>query len=890
MGNQILEDSTGSAARTSLDDWIENRSIETQPEAANPLDSEENQRLLHKIQEWLQIERQKQAANRYQMALDHDFYDGLQWSEEDIQTLNERNQAPLVYNLIKPTVDWITGTEKRTRVDFKVLPREEEDEEAAQVKTKILKYLSDVNRTVFARSRAFADAVKGGVGYLEDGVRSDPDDEPIFSRYENWRYVIEDSLGVEMDGSDHRYRFRWKWVDLDVALVMFPNRSNKVRQAALNTDKYGREPDDDFWYLGQHSRQYDDRGEIVGRRIFTSDTQVAFNRRSRVRLYECWYRKPVLVKMVRGQAFDGEHYDPNHPQMRAAVENGLASVYDSIQMQMRLAIFVDGALLQEGVSPYKHNRFPINGVYCFRRGRDGAFYGVIRNIRDPQEDLNKRMSKSQHILASNQVIMEEGAVNDLDELAEEVARPDGIIVKNKGKELEIKRDNQLAEQHIALAHFDAQKIQDAGGITDEQMGRSTNAQSGTAIQARQLQGSVVTAEPFDNLRMAIQIQGEIQLSLVEQFMPMPKQIRLVGNKGALEWVKINQPKQGEDGSVTFENDITESECDFVVDQQDFHATMRQSMFSEMLDMVSKMPPEVGLRLLDLVIEFSDVPNKDEIVARIRKITGEADPNAKLTPEEAQQIQQAQAQAQQQAAMQQKAVELDLAIKEATVNKLNAEAQSLAARAQGEGADNSGVMAQIQNIQEQCAAEIAKARDEVMQTKAATDKQIQDMAAKYNSTVRAAEIAARAKSDDAQATAELQNAAATIRAKAEKEATIEAARITADSNERIAKIENDSAAAVKAAEDRMGKLIEGLQKELADIKTKAAEKPAAEPKQLAATAPAAPAPAPNVNITLQAGAIQVDAKSPAVSKTITIQSPSGDPMTATITPEKKDDAK
>jgi hypothetical protein len=40
----------------------------------------------------------------------------------------------LVYNRIKPAIDWITGTEKRTRFDFKVLARRDEESETAERK------------------------------------------------------------------------------------------------------------------------------------------------------------------------------------------------------------------------------------------------------------------------------------------------------------------------------------------------------------------------------------------------------------------------------------------------------------------------------------------------------------------------------------------------------------------------------------------------------------------------------------------------------------------------------------------------------------------------------------------------------------------------------------
>ena len=110
------------------------------------LDTAAKNKLHSKLMNWYLQERDKQAENRFQQAIDEDFYDGLQWSDEDAQELIGRGQAPLVYNQIKPTINWMLGTERRTRIDGKVLPREESDEAGAETKTKLLKHLSGFRR------------------------------------------------------------------------------------------------------------------------------------------------------------------------------------------------------------------------------------------------------------------------------------------------------------------------------------------------------------------------------------------------------------------------------------------------------------------------------------------------------------------------------------------------------------------------------------------------------------------------------------------------------------------------------------------------------------------------------------------------------------------------
>ena len=258
------------------------------------------------VRDWWIQARTRLSSARYEMALDDDFYDGLQWREQDLLVLEERGQPALVFNQIKPVIDWIIGTEKRTRFDWNVLPREDSDRTAAEAKTKLLKYTDDVNHAQMARSRAFADAVRVGLGWLEAGIRNDPTDEPLYSRSESWRNMWWDDLSEELDYSDARYVFRSRWVDLDIAQAMFPDNKGELAAAARTHDLFGGTDEDGDGF--QLYYQTDAQGRPVEVRSYTEDASYAVtNRRSRVRLVECWYRKPVPRKVVH--MFDRKHRD-----------------------------------------------------------------------------------------------------------------------------------------------------------------------------------------------------------------------------------------------------------------------------------------------------------------------------------------------------------------------------------------------------------------------------------------------------------------------------------------------------------------------------------------------------------------------------------------------------
>lgn len=639
-----------------------------QPEAItskSKLDSPKMDEMHKRLMAYYIQELDRHAENRHEMAVDEDFYDNIQWDEADAQVLRDRGQMPLVYNVISTSINWVTGTEKRGRTDFKVLPRRKEDGKPAERKTALMKYLSDVNRTPFHRSRAFEDAVKVGVGWLEDGVQDDIDGEPVYSRYESWRNMLWDSACTEQDLSDARYVFRSKWVDLDIAEAMFPERKALLSESALEANHLMA---GDF----EHGDDAMDSLEIE-REYTGAFTTAITHKRQRVRLIEAWFRRPVMVKRLRGGDFSGDIWDSNNVAHVEQLQQGNAEVVQRVMMRVHVAIMTVHGLLWFSETPYRHNRFPFTPIWGYRRGRDGMPYGMIRGLRDIQQDINKRASKALHILSTNKTIMDKGAVDNIDEFIDEISRPDAVIEKNPGFDLAINVDRELAPAHIELMARSIQMIQQQSGVTDEAMGRTTNATSGVAIARRQEQGALATTKFFDNLRFAAQLQGELQLSLIEQYFSDQKAFRITNMRGTPEYIVIN------DGLP--ENDIIRTKADFIISEADWRASVRQAQVEELLDLMSKLAPvapQAVLVTLDLLVETMDLPMREELVRRIRQMTGQRDPDAEEpTPEE---IAQAQAQAEAQA-MQKALMQAEIAGKQADAAKKQADAQKAGMQAQ-----------------------------------------------------------------------------------------------------------------------------------------------------------------------------------------------------------------
>lgn len=609
--------------------------------------------------DWFISEAARQATNRSLMAKCEAYYDGNQWDFEDADALKKRGQAPIVYNEIKPTIDWLIGTERRARVDYIVIAEEEGDEaeEDARLKTKLLKYLDQTNRAVFERSYAAEDAFKAGLGWIEVGLRGDKSGSPIYIGAESWRNILYDSQDTKRDLSNARYIFRVKVMDLDVAEAMFPDKKNELANVVQTGDDAHILKD----WLGS--------GLITGLDSFnstkadnldflTTKPVDLFNTRKRVLLLECWSRVPVTNS-----------------------EPGPQGIADPISWKIVCSIMTEKDTLIETVSPFKHDLFPFIPIWAYRNKRTGLPYSPVLQLIGPQDGLNQRKSRSLYEASSNQLKIEKGALDnevmDIAEIRAELDDPNGIAVfadgALSGQKVQERTDNQKANFHLQLAQQDIMAIRQMSGVTGENRGLDTNSISGKAVLAKQDQGSLLTMELFDNLLFARQIEGELTLSLAEQFITQPMNIRTPVDGNKYEYTSINKP----DENGEYLNDITKRKASFVVGEQAWKQSYAESAFENLMQVMSQLAaaaPQVVINLLDVIFEMHpNLPRKEAVLKRIRAVNGQTDDSGKVTPEQ-------HAQMQQQQAMQKAQFDAQMAQLQATIREAQAKGEKLEADA------------------------------------------------------------------------------------------------------------------------------------------------------------------------------------------------------------------
>lgn len=409
---------------------------------------------------------------------DRDYYDGKQISAAERKALEERNQPPVVYNRIRRKVNFLLGLERQQRRDPKAFPRTPKDEGASQAVTDSLRYVCDAEQWDEKRSEAWENILVEGTGAIMVGAKYDR--TGITPELVNipWDRFFADPHSRRPDFSDARYMGIVTWYDTEEAAEQWPDAKDFI--AATQGQ-------------GEYSETYDDRPKW---KVWSD------RKRDRVRVVEMYYKE-------RGQWMRCVFTQAGH------LEKPQASPY-----------------LDEDGQP--ENPIKAASLYI---DRDNNRYGDVRDMIDPQDEINKRRQKGLHYISTRQIQLGADSLMSVDEARKEAARPDGVL---HGDNITVLNTNDMAAQNLQLLQESKAEI-DLQGANAALQGKNENDASGRAILAQQQGGMVEIALHLDRLRtLTLQVYNSIW-SRIRQFWDGERWVRITDDERNLKFVGINQP-------------------------------------------------------------------------------------------------------------------------------------------------------------------------------------------------------------------------------------------------------------------------------------------------------------------------------------------------------------
>lgn len=670
---------------------------------------------------WVAEDKYVSGVWRAQAWRDCEMADGLDamWTQDDWDDAINSGIDPMSFNRIFPVIQYIMGSEIINKFNSVAKARTHKDSEMSEVMTESLAYIRDQSDGNFLISQAFGDAIISGFGCLSPCLNPDPREEKVSIDRRPWTEIGWDPFSsIWWSPKYTKYVYHQRWMDIDNLIMAFEKKEKEI------LDKYADLSAGANTTASGNSYMYDFADEVEGYLQTLAPCEWADTTRKRIRPVEMWY--PQIEKATFCLFDDGraiEMKDSMSAFDKVKLIQACQEIVNTPVKKMRTMTFVDNLVLQDRETPYPHDLFPFIPFVGYL-DRYGFPYGVPRQIRTINEDINKRRSVAKALLTKRRIKMEKGIVDDaeeMDQLIMEANKIDGAIVVNNGKLDKVIIDDQIQmeQAQIGLLIQDENEIREISGANAESLAYKSNVTSGVAQEKKIEQAATIHAPLFHNHRRSIKLLNE-QLSVNAQgFWKGPKVLRITDRMtGRDRFITINEEIEQITGIKEIKNNITQGRFDIIISEAQQTDTIREQNLNLIIEWVKKSPPEVIPVLMNMAFEMSNLPNKDILIEKIKPLLGQDPRDEDMSPEQLKQrtIQILEQQKQAQAAQAQTVGELQ---------KLEMENKRL---------ENEKLMAEIKEIQERLKIERAKTVSEMKSSQAQTGGKVLENIDKARATL------------------------------------------------------------------------------------------------------------------------------------------------------------
>jgi hypothetical protein len=420
------------------------------------------------------------AANDKEFRLDADYYHNKQLSAQVKAKLAARGQPPIFVNKITPAITGILGIIDAAQTDPQCYPRSPDQQDTADLATKILRYLNDAADMETVRATLSKDFFIFGTCAAVVADAAYEGCEKFTIRPIHWENFFADPLSREHDFSDASYLGISDMFDADKVRALYPEAYDKLGSP---WDASG-----DTWFNA--------KGSI-------DDETIWFDRaRRRIRVIELYYR------------------DENREWQRV--------------------VYCEAGFLDFGPSAYVDDTgeriCPIRAASYEVNRQTGERYGPIRGMRPIQDEVNSRRSKLINETNNRRIrqVVEGIDPKSKDIAKREAPKADGVLPY--GWDFVTMPD--ITQGQFMLLQ-QAQSDLDRLAPTPAILGRMGGSDSGRAKQILQQAGYTEWARSFSYLtKMEEGINRNLWWA-AKQFMTMPRWIRVTGEARAPEFIQIN---------------------------------------------------------------------------------------------------------------------------------------------------------------------------------------------------------------------------------------------------------------------------------------------------------------------------------------------------------------
>jgi hypothetical protein len=456
---------------------------------------------------------------------------GDQWSSRDRAYLEGQQRDSLVFNKVKRVVNLITGYQRKNRLALKVEPVEGSDDHTASQFSGLLQACMTKGNGYEAVSDAFEHGpVTTGMNLLE--IELDYSLDPVNGdfRFKRVPYnaLLLDPYFTERDLGDCKFILRRKWLSKDDLKEVFGDKGKEI-DSLRPQGQDGKFPD------SPPATNYQ------GNNLFRVDQ---FYRRST-------REAKLLVDKLTGnfRIWSGDKKRLEAFLQAPDEQTGL-NIGERVEVQRHYIKTVDLAIMVEdlafydgqdllGIDDYPHVALLGYWLPEYTEMKD-KLQGVVRCMRDPQKETNRRRLKVLDIIDS---VISTGFKAEEDS----VVSPKSLYQTGQNRVIwtrpgKLDKVQQLGGGEAPASLFKIMEVMDsdimemAGVEGLLQAPENQNQQIAASLaKLREAQGLTVLQDLFDNLRLAKKMLGQKMLSTIQNNWTPAKVQRILNQQPSPEF-------------------------------------------------------------------------------------------------------------------------------------------------------------------------------------------------------------------------------------------------------------------------------------------------------------------------------------------------------------------
>lgn len=483
--------------------------------------------LLLRLQGWYKKDIVRVRKWREEAKEAFQFFAGEQWSEEDKNTLREKNRVPVVFNRIAPLVNAVVGSEINNRREVQYIPREIGDAQANEVLTAAGEWFRDQTGAEDEESDAFEDTVVAGMGWTDTRLdfEEDQDGAPKVERIDPME-MVWDCNASKPNLQDAERLFRVKEFPWREACELFPDVPKEMLNATwARSGSDSAAPHDQDRADDYDGTQDDMAGGEAGYQKNCLIVEARWMER------EAYYRGPDV------QTGEVREYSEKQIKLIRQEMPEFPAVRQTRKVVRRA--FIGKDILAEPDRPLvPAGMFGWECITGYRDKAAGLFYGIVRAAMDPQRWTNKFFSQVMFLLNSQSkggIGAERGAFEDDRQAEASWAKADEItwFAKNalSGPNPKIipKAPAQFPTGFFTLFQESKEEITQVTGLSPEFIGTREVTQAGVLEMQRRQSSLNLLASLFNSLRRYRKRQGKTMLYLIQNHLSDGRLIRIVGD-------------------------------------------------------------------------------------------------------------------------------------------------------------------------------------------------------------------------------------------------------------------------------------------------------------------------------------------------------------------------